>query len=157
MNPLWKNSEFCQDLLGREIKAGSRESLITGMVGARRRQRHTHQLAAISACAIALIALVFSLKYPNIALVEKTIAPPPWKIASQPFPDVIASTSAAEIIIHTPKSSDLAVVQTERSGTYTEISDEQLLSLFQGRPVALVKDHGHAELEFLDETEDTEN
>jgi hypothetical protein len=154
MSPIWKNKQFHEDLFAGELPASCRNELVAQMSRARR-QRKTEQRIAVVSCLLIVASSLFLIpKQKHRSEMARNAPVPAWEIVSQPFEGIVRSELPPSLLLETPKNADLLVIHTEQFGTYTEISDDQLLALFQGRPVALVKDHGRAELEFLDEQSD---
>jgi hypothetical protein len=126
MKPFDQDRLLSNLLAGDELSAFRRSSLEQGLALLRRRRRYRR---VARWCLLASLPLAFA------AGVFLAWPPPP-----EVRPVSVAESPAAGLSAAAPKARPLKF-----------ITDEQLLALFPGRPIALIGQPGHQQLLFLDQ------
>jgi hypothetical protein len=151
LNQLWRQSEFCQEMILSE--GGADRQDVARLMAHARRSYVKKRRAALCATVVLLLTFISGLIPARVDKHASHRGPkqPQWKVVSQPFKGVIRSSAQPEMVLRTDKQFFVATVRSESSGTLLEISDEQLMESFPGRAMALIREQGHATLKFLDE------
>lgn len=152
MNPVLNNEEFCRDAFGEILPTDLRNDLVARMGRARKGARRANGAKVV--CGIAAIVLLcFAIFAPKRSVsTPRAVAVTPevsWKIRSTPFDAIVRSEPLSELMVVRSVESNIAVVRSEKSGLYEEISDEQMFAMLQGWSVALVKVNGVTDLELM--------
>lgn len=133
MNDL-KHDPLLKELLSGEDAAQCRAASLEQMLGSvrqRQRQRQARRVAAMAAVPVLIV----------LALV---ITRPPTPVSQQAGRTSLPPSGATASLAHAD-----AAAATEASVRF--ISDDELLSLFPGRPVALIGPPGRQQFVFLDQ------
>lgn len=158
MNDLWKHDDFCQDLT-RELLSDHDLVRLREQTLARARRVRALRQVRTGLLIVALPVLAWqAMKTPQIPQVVDI--PKPIKV--EPAYSLLRTEQFTGIIRSEALSSRNLVagfepaplLLTPPEPTFKAITDEQLLSFFEGRPVALVRVPGKGmELEFLEKDE----
>jgi len=126
---------FRTNLLGR-LRAGLRQKRTSGT------RRKLLALAACIPLALGIFLIMSGRPRPlpsrsGTLSIVRTVPLPPDRIVTTATAKMQSTSLSTEIVFVTNARSEIEIVQTGSSPTQT-LSDEQLLDLFKGRPVALV-------------------
>ena len=155
MKPDPDRERLLDDVLDEAAPPGFKESLLQHTLQHVRRRNRVRRLnrALLAIAVVATVPLLlwkFSFPPPPP---RTTVKEPPFGIVtSQPMPrEMIVETRPGSIAVITSSAAAVAYVETgEVKDLFKEITDEQLLSLMAGHPVALVRSGpNQAELIFL--------
>src|SRR5947208_2207639 len=136
------DSEFRNELLERTLQ----------QVRRRKRVRQLNRTLLTATLSVGLLLTVWKAYFPS-SHSAKSELPALDVVTSHPVaPSMIVETGIGAISLISSSNADLAVVHSQfGEGLFQEINDQELLALFAGRPVALVREApGSAELLFLD-------
>src|SRR6266498_1619402 len=153
MKPESEQHSLLNDVLAEDARAELEHSLLDGTLRAVRRRRRMRQcsrgLATVAVfAAIALAVWNALLPTTPVDLVRPTL----HIVSSQPMPaSMLVATRPDSVAVVTSSPRTFVMVETGSiKDPFTEITDEQLLTLVGWRPAALVRQGQHqAELLFL--------
>jgi hypothetical protein len=139
---LTEGAEFRNELLERTLEQVRRS----------KRVRQLNQTLLAASVSVGLLLMVWKAYFPSSHSARSEL-PALDVVTSHPVaPSMIVETEIGAISLISSSDADLAVVHSQfGEGLFLEINDQELLALFAGRPVALVREApGRAELLFLD-------
>jgi hypothetical protein len=138
-----KYSDLFSDILEDSVPRAVQDQMIQRALGRARRRRRGQWASRICLC-LALAAGVFATfqRIPRHSEMNQPISiaerPIRHEISSKPFTHIIATEAFDPARILESGNARIAIVETSRNRNYREISDDQLLSFFDGQTAALI-------------------
>ena len=137
---LTEGAEFRDELLERTLERVRRS----------KRVRQLNQTLLALTLSAGLLLMAWKAYFPSSHSVNSELPALEVVTSHALAPSMIVGTEPGAVSLISSSDADLAVVHS-RLGEVSEINDQELLALFTGRPVALVREaSGRAELLFLD-------
>lgn len=156
MNELWDNDEFCRDLTSDLLSERELSSLCYKTVRTARRRRRMRQGRVVLLLALLTLTAWQVLRPQAPELAQRTPKKPERAftlLRSEEFSNVL-TTEPDRSAVFFAGIEPAPLLLSPEVPTFNTISDEQLLSFFEGKAVALVRiPGGKMELEFLDRAE----
>ena len=151
MNPIWESNEFCNEVFPGTDARARREAALAGMSRAARRRRYGRYSGWVAALILGLT--LTSLRQPKIQSPppSATARPAPhWEVRTAAFAGRVFSAPLPEGLVVRSSPTALTVVPNETGPSYQAISDDELLGMFPGETVALIRENGQVRLEKIE-------
>jgi len=148
------HNPLLDDVLTEGVSPEFRNELLERTLHQLRRRKHVRQFNRTLLAATLTFGVLLAVwkSYFRASHPTRSELPTLDVVTSHPVaPSMIVETGIGAVSLISSSDTDLAVVHSQSGdGLFQEINDQELLALFAGRPVALVREAlGRAELLFL--------